>query len=54
MADPALPKGTVFCGFRDGKPLVAWTLDSERLLAVTEAADGAGLGDLYAWWTMHS
>lgn len=46
----------MFCGFRNDKPLVAWTLDSERLLAVAEAAapDRAGLNDLYAWWTMHS
>jgi serine/threonine-protein kinase len=56
LADPATPKGTLFCGIRDGRPLLAWTLDSERLLAVVEAAsvDSPGLNDLYAWWTSHS
>lgn len=46
----------MFCGIRDGRPLIAWTLDTERLLAVVESGslDGSGLSDLYAWWASHS
>jgi serine/threonine-protein kinase len=56
LAQPDVIQGTVFCGIRDGRPLIAWTLDAERLLAVVESAslDGPGLGDLYAWWASHS
>lgn len=57
LAKPDVIQGTVFCGVRDGRPLIAWTLDTERLLAVVESPslDGtAGLADLYAWWASHS
>lgn len=56
VAMPDVVQGTLFCGIRDGRPLLAWTLDSERLLAVVESSslDAAGLGDLYAWWSSHS
>jgi serine/threonine protein kinase len=56
LATPDVVQGTLFCGIRDGRPLVAWTLDTDRFLAVVESSrlDGAGLGDLYAWWSSHS
>lgn len=57
VADPATPRGTLFCGIGgDGRPLIAWTLDAARFLAVVESPrlDGAGLNDLYAWWASHS
>ncbi|QIV80006.1 serine/threonine protein kinase (plasmid) [Mycolicibacterium frederiksbergense] len=57
VADPTTPRGTLFCGIgNDGRPLIAWTLDADRFLAVVESLrlDGAGLNDLYAWWASHS
>lgn len=58
VADPATPKGTLFCGIgSDGRPLIAWTFDTDRFLAVVEASpspDGASLNNLYAWWASHS
>ncbi|ORX15316.1 hypothetical protein AWC27_19545 [Mycobacterium szulgai] len=58
LADPATPKGTLFCGIAtDGRPLIAWTFDPDRFLAVVESAptpDGAALNNLYAWWASHS
>ena len=56
LANPDVIQGTVFCGIRNGRPVIAWTLDTERLLAVVESPglDGAGLNELYAWWTSHS
>lgn len=56
VAQPDVVQGTVFCGIRDGRPLIAWTLDTENLLAVVESASlgGSGLNDLYAWWASHS
>lgn len=56
VADPSVPKGTVFCGIRDDRPLVAWTVDAERLLAVvaSDVPDPNALNALYAWWATHS
>jgi serine/threonine protein kinase len=58
LADPATPKGTLFCGIgSDGRPLIAWTFDPDRFLAVVQVApalDGSGLNSLYAWWSSHS
>lgn len=58
LADPATPKGTLFCGIgADGRPLIAWTFDPDRFLAVVQAAptlDGTALNSLYAWWSSHS
>lgn len=58
LADPATPQGTLFCGIgSDGRPVIAWTFDTDRLLAVVESSpslDGAGLNNLYAWWASHS
>ena len=54
-ADPTVPVGTVFCGSRNGQPLVAWTNDAELLLNVTQGkVPGPTLEQLYAWWTTHS
>jgi serine/threonine protein kinase len=56
VADPGVPQGTVFCGFRDDRPLMAWTVDTAHLLAVvaTDVPDPNGLNPLYAWWATHS
>lgn len=56
VSDPSVPKGTVFCGFRDDRPLMAWTVDSEHLLAVvaSDVPDPNALNALYAWWATHS
>ena len=56
VADPSVPKGTVFCGFRYDRPLMAWTVDSEHLLAVvaSDVPDPNALNALYAWWATHS
>ena len=57
VADPSVPKGTVFCGFRDDRPLMAWTVETEHLLAVvaSDVPDHPNaLNALYAWWATHS
>jgi len=56
LADPATPKGTLFCGIgNDGRPLIAWTFDPDRFLGVVQAAPSPdGLNALYAWWASHS
>lgn len=52
---PTVTRGTVFCGFRNGQPLVAWTDDEKLLLSVVRtAARGASLESLYSWWSSHS
>ncbi|GAC1400071.1 MAG: hypothetical protein NVS4B6_16980 [Mycobacterium sp.] len=54
-ANLAVPVGTLFCGIRNGQPLVAWTNDAELLLSVAQnAAPGPALKQLYAWWSTHS
>jgi serine/threonine protein kinase len=54
-ANPTVPVGRVFCGNRGGRPLVAWTNDSERLLSfVQNDVPGPTLDQLYAWWSTHS
>jgi serine/threonine-protein kinase len=56
LANPTVPQGIVFCGIRDGRPLIAWTTN-DRLLCATIEAESAGataLGQLYTWWTGHS
>jgi hypothetical protein len=50
-----VPVGTVFCGMRAGRPLVAWTNDAELLLNVAQNdAPGPTLEQLYGWWSTHS
>jgi len=54
-ADPTVSVGTVFCGSRNGQPLVAWTNDAELLLSVVQNhVPGWTLDQLYAWWSIHS
>jgi hypothetical protein len=54
-ANPTVPVGTVFCGMRAGRPLVAWTNDAELLLNVAQNdAPGPTLEQLYGWWSTHS
>jgi serine/threonine-protein kinase len=54
-ANLAVPVGTVFCGIRNGQPLVSWTNDAELLLNVVQnAVPGPTLEQLYAWWSTHS
>jgi len=54
LADPGVVAGTLWCGLRDGRPVVAWSTDDARLVSSIESADPAGLPALYAWWTQHS
>jgi eukaryotic-like serine/threonine-protein kinase len=56
LATPNVIQGTVFCGIGDGRPLVAWTNDSELLLASTQSENttGPGMDQLYTWWSSHS
>ena len=42
------------CGFRDGRPIVAWTDNGRLLLAVAEGQTPKALEPLYRWWTTHS
>jgi serine/threonine-protein kinase len=54
-ANPAVPVGTLYCGIRNGQPLVAWTNDAELLLSVAQNnVPGPPLEQLYAWWSTHS
>jgi serine/threonine kinase PknH len=54
-ATPDKVSGTLVCGERDGKPLVAWTTQDESLLsAVQSGPQGPNLVALYAWWASHS
>jgi hypothetical protein len=54
-AAPQAVAGTLFCGFAQSSPTVAWT-DDARLLVVAVRSDppGPDLAQLYAWWSMHS
>lgn len=56
LATLSVAQGTVFCGIAGGRPLVAWTNDSELLLARTQSENtaGPGMDQLYAWWASHS
>jgi serine/threonine-protein kinase len=52
---PTIPRGTLMCGLRAGRPLVAWTNDGQLLLNVVEDdRAGSGLEGLYTWWSSHS
>jgi hypothetical protein len=48
---PTVTQGTVFCGIGDGGPLVAWTNDTQLLLATTQSQN---IDELYTWWAAHS
>lgn len=55
-ANSTAPRGTVFCGLRNGRPLVAWTTDDKLLVGTVEAQarDSPTLDQLYTWWASHS
>lgn len=42
------PGGKVVCGIVEDQPVVAWTRDSQLLLATVNG--GPDLGELYQWW----
>lgn len=56
VANPAITQGTVFCGTRDDRPTMAWTVDSQLLLANIQSHPPANpdLDQLYTWWSTHS
>lgn len=48
-------RGTVFCGIRHDRPIVAWTDTPRLLLSVVESGPGGpNMQQLYSWWTSHS
>jgi len=54
-ATPQIISGTLYCGLRDGQPIVAWTDDARLTLnAVTSGPGGPTFPALYTWWSSHS
>ncbi|EID13660.1 hypothetical protein [Mycolicibacterium phlei] len=54
-ATPDRISGQLFCGLRDGDPMIAWTDDVKMTVsAVRSGADGPTFPQLYAWWSKHS
>jgi hypothetical protein len=54
-ATPKKVAGTLVCGMQGDRPVVAWTADSDRLLAVVKGDPrGPNLDQLYRWWSSHS
>lgn len=55
-AAPSIAVGILVCGTGPrGHARVAWTLDSEHLLAAIESEpNGPALPQLYEWWSTHS
>jgi serine/threonine kinase PknH len=54
-ATPQAVAGTVFCGFRQDVPTVAWTNDADLLVSSVDGAQaGPSLDQLYTWWSSHS
>jgi serine/threonine kinase PknH len=54
-AAPQVVAGTVFCGFRQDVPTVAWTNDAALVVSsVDGTSTGPSLDQLYAWWSSHS
>lgn len=56
-AEPTVVVGTLVCGVQQGQqqPVLAWSVDADRLLAVIRSApQGPTLGQLYTWWSAHS
>jgi serine/threonine-protein kinase len=54
-ATPQQISGTLFCGFRQDTPTVAWTDDADLMVgSVDGAASGPNLDQLYVWWSSHS
>ena len=53
-ATPEVAAGTLFCGARQGHPVIAWTDESKRLLAVVDSTGRPGLEEMFTWWSSHS
>ncbi|MGV0746104.1 hypothetical protein [Mycolicibacterium sp. XJ870] len=54
-ATPDQISGILFCGIRQGHPMVAWTDEARMLLSQAHAdAQGPTFPELYAWWSSHS
>lgn len=54
-AQPDKPMGDVFCGIRDGHPVVAWTNEPKSLLSVAQSGPGGPrMEELYQWWSANS
>ncbi|MCG5431378.1 hypothetical protein LV457_03620 [Mycobacterium sp. MYCO198283] len=54
-ATPEKASGTLVCGFRGDRPTLAWTDDTQRVLATTESTPaGPNLDQLYTWWATHA
>jgi hypothetical protein len=54
-ATPDKTSGTLFCGLRGDRPIVAWTDDARLLVNSVQAGPQAPTFDqLYAWWSSHS
>lgn len=54
---PDVVVGTLVCGRggESGQPVLVWSVDADRLLAVIESDPrGPTLGQLYSWWSSHS
>lgn len=55
LATLSVTQGTVLCGISGGRPLMAWTNDSELVLARTQSENtgGPGMDHLHTWWSSH-
>ncbi|BBY26107.1 hypothetical protein [Mycolicibacterium sediminis] len=54
-AAPDKVAGTLFCGFQRDLPTLAWTDDSELMVAAIRGDErGPSLEQLYRWWSSHS
>lgn len=54
LTNPDQPVGTLWCGLRGERPVVAWTLDAEAFVATVESAEPGAMDQLYNWWASHS
>lgn len=53
-ATPEITAGTLFCGLRQGNPLIAWTDDTKLLLAAVDSTGQPSMEDMFKWWASHS
>ena len=54
-ATPHKASGVLFCGLRDGRPMVAWTDEDDLLVSTVQSGpQGPTFDQLYAWWSSHS
>lgn len=54
-ATPNVVSGTLYCGFQQDHPLVAWTDEAKLMVSTIHAeAPGPALDQLYTWWSSHS